>query len=169
MNSITSTRQKQTNPDSEEISYPYLQLQLTANIVAIVAMKYAQEVLTLSSRRITPMPNMPDCVIGLLNQRNRVFWVADLSQMLNMQPVERNLQQYHLAIIRVEDIPLGLIVSQVKGTVRLSLSAIQSPQGKVISSLEPYLQGYCQQEDKKILVLNPEAIVNSPILHSASN
>ncbi|GAB4523993.1 MAG: hypothetical protein Tsb0014_02100 [Pleurocapsa sp.] len=166
MNTATSTKSKLTNPNSEEISYPYLQLQLNANISAVVPMKYTQEVFTISSRRITPMPNMPDCILGLLNQRSRVFWIADLSQMLNMQPVDRNLQQYHLAIIRFQDVPLGVIVSQIKGVMRLNQKEIQSPQEKVIPSLEPYLHGYCQQQDKRILVLNPEALINSPILHS---
>lgn len=150
------------------VCFPYLQLQLSTNIVAVLPMQYAREVANISSRRITPMPNMPNCVLGLLNQRSHIFWVADLAQILKMQPVERNLQQYHLAIIRFNDIPLGLIVSQIKGTIRLNSSEIQSPKGKVIPSLEPYLQGYCQQQDKNILVLNPEAIINSPVLHTTS-
>ena len=167
MNGITST--KITNFALEEISYPHLQLQLNANITVVIPMQYAQEVINVSSRRITPMPNMPDCILGLLNQRSHIFWVADLAQMLKMQPVDRNLQQYHLVIIRVKDIPLGLIVSQIKGTIRLKLEEIQSPKGKVVPSLEPYLQGYCKQQDKNILVLNPETVVNASILHSGAN
>jgi twitching motility protein PilI len=166
MNTTTSSKSKLTNSNSEAISSLYLQLQLNANILAVVPMRYTQEVLTVSSRRITPMPNMPDCILGLLNQKSRIFWVADLSQMFNMQPIDRNLQQYHLAIIRFKDIPLGLIVSQIKGVVRLNPEEIQSLKEKVIPSLEPYFYGYCQQQDKRMLVLNPEALVNSPLLHS---
>ena len=168
IDSTITTKPKSPNSQGEDIKEPYLQLQLEAKIWAVLPMKYAQEVLSLSSRRITPMPNMPDCIIGLLNQRNRIVWVADLPQMLKMEPVDRNLQQYHMAIIRVQDIPLGLIVNRVKGVIRLNSEAIQSHIGLVNSSLEEYFQGYYTQEDKTLLVLNAKAIINSPILHSES-
>jgi twitching motility protein PilI len=150
---------------TESIQAPYLRLELTSDITAVLPMKNAQEVLMVSSRRITAIPNMPNCIVGLLNQRGRVFWVVDLPQMLEMSPIDRNLQQYHMAIINAANVSLGLIVKDIKGVMRLTIEEIQSPIGNVSHSLIPYLQGCSLQQNEILLVLEAEAIVNSPVLH----
>ncbi len=157
-----------TISDSPEtqVTSPYLQIQLDSTTPALISMQHAQEVLTLSSRRITPMPNLPDCLLGLLNQRSRIIWVADLAQILGKNPINRSLQQYNLAIIRFDNTPLGLVVAQVKGVIRIIPELIESPVGNVKQSLVPYLQGYYRPAETGWLVLDAEAIINSPLLHS---
>lgn len=144
----------------------YLRFHLDQQTLAILSMEYAQEVLIVPVERITPMPNMPECVLGLLNRRNRVLWVIDLAQMLKLQPLDTNAKQYHMAIIRVGQVPLGLVVQEVKGVMRVKPDCIQSPMGLVTSSLTPYLNGCVLQHKEILLVLNAEAIVHSPILHN---
>lgn len=144
----------------------YLKFQLEQQTPAILSMEHAQEVLIVPAGRITPMPNMPECVLGLLNRRNRVLWVIDLAQMLQLQPLDTNVQQYHIVIIRVGQVPLGLVVQEVKGVTRFTLDCIQSPMGLVTSGLTPYVHGCILQQKEIILVLDAEAIVHSPILHS---
>jgi twitching motility protein PilI len=144
----------------------YLKFQLEQQTPAILSMEHAQEVLIVPAGRITPMPNMPECVLGLLNRRNRVLWVIDLAQMLQLQPLDTNVQQYHIVIIRVGQVPLGLVVQEVKGVTRFKLDCIQSPMGLVTSALTPYVHGCIMQQKEVILVLDAEAIVHSPILHS---
>ncbi len=161
-----NTYMQSTELLTSSISQPYLQLQLGANIPAVLSMDNTQEVLVVSSKRITPMPNMPECVIGLLNQRSRIFWVINFPQMLGLQPVDINLQEYSLAIISNQGMPLGLVVPSIKGVVRLVMEDIQSPVGNVTSGLVPYLRGCLLQQKNILLVLDAEAIVNSPILHT---
>lgn len=148
---------------SEDI---YLKFQLDEQTHAILSMEHAQEVLTVPVGRITPMPNMPKCVLGLLNRRNRVLWVIDFAQMLKLQPLDINAQQYNMAIIRVGQVPLGLVVQKLKGVTRFTPDCIQFPQGLVTSNLAPYLHGYILQQKEILLVLNAKAIMHSPILHS---
>ncbi len=149
---------------AEKTAKPYLKLQLGQNIPAVLSMENTQEVLTVASRKITPMPNLPECFIGLLNQRSRIFWVINFPQILGLPPVDINLQQYSLVIIYANKIPLGLVVPAIKGVVRLVTAEIQSPIGNVAPDLVPYLQGCLLQENQIVLVLDPEAIVNAPIL-----
>lgn len=144
----------------------YLKFQMDQQIPAILSMQHAQEVLIVAAGRITPMPNMPKCVLGLLNRRNRVLWVIDLAQMLQLQPIETNVQQYHIVIIRVGQVPLALVVQEVKGITRFPPDCIQSPMGLVTSGISPYLHGCILEEEEILLVLNAEAIVASPIFHS---
>lgn len=152
------------NTNSPKIQQSYLRLELTQNIAAALLMKQAQEVLRITRDRITVMPNMPDCVFGLINQRSRIFWVVDLCQLLEIQPIERNFQEYNLVIIRNKEAALGLVVPMIKGVIRLPLEEIQSPVGNVSSGLVPYLQGCFLQDQNILLVLDAEAIINSPVL-----
>lgn len=144
----------------------YLKFQLEQQTPAILSMAHAQEVLIVPAGRITPMPNMPECVLGLLNRRNRVLWVIDLAQMLQLQHLDTNVQQYHIVIIQVGQGSLGLVVQEVKGVTRFTIDCIQSPMGLVTSGLTPYVHGCILQEKEIILVLDAETIVHSPILHS---
>ena len=143
---------------------PYLRLQLDSQTQAVLPMGQAQEVLVLPAERITPIPNMPDCVLGLLNQRSRVFWGIDLPQLLGLSPLEPHAHQYNLAIINVEDVPLALAVGEVKGVMRIAPDGIRSPVGTVASSLAPYLRGYVLKEEEILLAVDAHSLIHSPIL-----
>ncbi len=143
----------------------YLKFHLEQQIPAILAMEHVQEVLIIPARRITPMPNMPESVLGLLNRHNRVLWVIDLAQLLSLQPLGTNAQQYKVIIIQVKKITLGLLVQEVKGVAHFRHDLIQAPAKLVTSALIPYLSGCIFQEQELLLVLSAEAIVLSPTLY----
>ncbi|MGL5879481.1 MAG: chemotaxis protein CheW, partial [Xenococcaceae cyanobacterium] len=104
--------------------------------------------------------------LGLLYQRSRVFWVIDLPQALDLTPVDRDLQKYYVAIVKVKNVPLGLVVPEIKGISRIVEQQISSPTGSVASGLIPYLKG-CVIQDKEVLpILDPEAIATSPNLQT---
>jgi twitching motility protein PilI len=142
----------------------YVKFQVETHTPAILSMEFVQEVLIVPVTRITPMPNMPECVLGLLNRRNRVLWAIDLAQVLNLQPVDANAQQYHIIIIRVAQFPLALVVQEVKGITRFTPDCIQPP-GVDAANIIPYLDG-CILQQETLLVMNAKAIVNSSLLHS---
>ncbi|HBL13416.1 MAG TPA: chemotaxis protein CheW [Cyanobacteria bacterium UBA11162] len=137
----------------------YLKFQFGQQTPAVLSMSQAQEVIVLPPSRLTPMPNMPPYVLGLINRRSRVLWVIDLQGMLNLPAVPTNVQQYNIIIIRSGLASLGLIVQSVEGVVRLTPDCIQSPHGHVSSDLVPYLRGCSLQEREILLVLDAEAIM----------
>lgn len=151
------------NQAETKIGDNYLRLDLDRQTPAILSMEYVQEVLIVLVGRITPMPNMAEYILGLFNWRNRVLWAIDLAQMLKLQPLDPTAQQYHMAIVRVGEVPLGLIVQEIKGVTQFTPDCIQSPTGFISSGLMAYLHGCVQQQDT-LLVLNVEAIFNSPAM-----
>ena len=144
----------------------YLRFQLEQHTPAILAVEYVQEVLIVPTRRLTPMPNMPKYMLGLLNRRNRVLWVIDLAKMLNLQAFDADTRQYNIAIVQVGQVSLGLVVHAVKDVTRFTRDRVQSVQGLVTTALAPYLHGCILQQKEIMLVLNAEAIVHSLALHS---
>lgn len=137
----------------------YLKFQFGKQTPAVLSMSQAQEVIVLPPSRLTPMPNMPAYVLGLLNRRSRVLWVIDLQGMLGLPAVPTNVQQYNIVIIRTGSASLGLIVQSVEGVIRLTPDHIQPPHGHVSSELVPYLRGCSLQEREILLILDAEAIM----------
>lgn len=142
----------------------YLKFQLDARTPAAISMESIQEVLIVPTERITLMPNMPECVIGLWNRRNHIVWVIDLAQLLGLQPVDANSQHYQIIMLRVGEVRLALIVQEIKAVTRFTQLSIQSPDTSV--SILPYLEGCVWHEQEQFLVLNAEAIIHSPILYN---
>jgi positive phototaxis protein PixI len=145
------------------IGDPFLKVQLTSQQLAVLPMAQAQEAIAIPASRVTPMPNMPACVLGLLNHKSRVIWVVSLPQMLGLESQNLNVQQYNLAIIRSGKTSLGLVVPAIQGVVRLDTDAVQSIEGEVLPEQVPYLRGCFIQEQEMLWVLDAEAIVRAPI------
>lgn len=143
----------------------YVKVQLDKYTSAILSMDYVQEVLIVPISRISLMPNMPHCILGLLNRRNRVLWVIDLAQVLNLS-LDTNAQQYHIVIILVNQVSLALVVQEVKGVIRLTPDCIQSSIEQACSDITDYIHGWAVQEQETLMVLNAEAIAHSPSLHN---
>lgn len=147
--------------EKKDLGLPYLKLQINAETQIALPMEHTQEVLTVDVGRITPIPNMAKNIIGLINQRNKVFWVADLSLMLGLSSVTQEKQQYNVAIIRVENVPLGLVIEEIKGVIRIPENMIQSPVGVVSPHLTSYLRGCFMSTEGMLLILDPNSIINN--------
>ncbi|WP_066383112.1 MULTISPECIES: chemotaxis protein CheW [unclassified Anabaena] len=154
------------NHNKNQLGDGYLKFQLNHQTAAILAMSYIQEAVILPVDAITPMPNMPACILGLMNWRSRIIWAIDLPRMLNLESLDNRLRQYHVIVIKVESLLLGVVVQEIKGVTKLMPDEIRSPIGQVASSLVPYLCGCVVQPEEIFLVLDAQPIVNSPVLHN---
>lgn len=156
-----------SNRPQKALGDPFLRFHITPTTQAVLPMHQVQEVLALSTQRLTPMPNMPACLLGLMNRRNRAMWVVDLSQILSLPGFDANRWQYDLVIVRTDTIALALAVHQISGVCWLSADAIQPAPGHVPLSLQAYLRGCAIQEQDLWLVLNATAIVQSSKLRNS--
>lgn len=157
-----SKLEPQTNQTDKPAGDSYLNFYLNDHTLAALSMAHAHEVIVVPLSRLTLMPNMPECVLGLLNRRNKVIWVVSLAGLLNLQKPDTIAGQYQIVIVRVGQISLGFVVQEVKGVTRFAPESIQSPLN-VNLELAAYLNG-CIVSNETILVLNAEAIVRSPNL-----
>lgn len=159
---------------------PYLKFQLTDDRAALVSLEQVQEALLLPARMITPIPNLPPCVLGWMNSRNQVLCVVDLPQLLQLPALARNQQQYPIIVVRflaselasatqpstapTEPSLLGLMVHQVRGIERLVSEQIQPSIDNLPKTLTPFLQGCVIQAEEAIPVLSIAAIATAPAL-----
>lgn len=149
------------------IGDPYLRFQLTEGVDAVLAMQQVQEVYTLPTHRLTPMPNLPTCILGLMNRRSQVLWVVDLLQLLGTSSLGTNCPHYNLVLARSGELVFGLAVQQIEGFFWMPQTAIQSPPSQLSPTLQTYLRGCTVQDQEILLVLDAEAILHSSALRSS--
>ncbi|HEY9909302.1 MAG TPA: chemotaxis protein CheW [Thermosynechococcaceae cyanobacterium] len=132
-------------PEFQELESPEGELHLRFFITsgsefALPAMGI-KEVLSPSPDRITPIPNVSPLLLGTLNVRGRVVWVADLGQFLG-DPSPLNTDRPEVSVIAVEDqdIMLGLAVDRIVGMDWLDIEEVQMPTN-VPDSVAPFLRG----------------------------
>ncbi len=154
------------NKSQSTLADTYLKFQLNEFTYAALPVKYLHEVVVVPVESIPSIPNMPACVLGLINWRSRIIWVIDLPNMLNLETIGRTCRQHKILIIQTESTPLALVVPEIIGTTRLTSNDIESPQEKFSSDLLPYLRGWVLQNQEQLLVLDTQAILQSAIFHN---
>lgn len=143
---------------------PYLRFQLTPKITALISMQWVQESLLISAEQITPLPNMPESFIGIINSRNRVFSVIDLAQMIQLSAATLAVRQYHIIVLQTSQgssevgVRIGLAVHRIQGITRLTDEQLASPLEDFPPALTPYLRGCVAEAENRILVLSAQAI-----------
>jgi positive phototaxis protein PixI len=154
----------------------YLRFQLTPEIPALLPMARVQEALLVPATAISPLPNLPVFTIGIMNARDRVFWVVDLGQLLGLPPLPTNPREYQVVVMQLTgtepesldaadsatEPSLGLAVQRVRGVARFESQHLQLSVANVPECLQPHLLGCFIEADRQILVLNPATIVTAP-------
>lgn len=143
----------------------YLKFKLNQQTTALMSMNHTQEAVILPVESVTAMPNMPPCVLGLMNWRGHIIWVIDLPIMLNLESINIRCRQHNVIVINVKSVVIALVVREITGISKLISDEIHSPEGKVTTDLHSYLQGVVHKPEMW-LVLDASSIVNSPIFSS---
>lgn len=149
-------------PDRQLIGEAYLKFQLAPRVPAVFAAKAVEEATVLPPSQVTAIPNMPSCMLGLVNRRNRVIWLANLVRLLGMPVPDRPRQQYSMVVVKAGS-SLGLMVDEIDGIIHLPANALQPPPPQVNPILVPYLRGVAVQDDQTVLVLDAEAVLQSSV------
>lgn len=123
-----------------------------------------KEVIELSPDRITPIPNASPLLLGTLNLRGRVIWVADLGQFLG-EVTALNTDRAEIPVIAIEeqDTIVGLAVEEIGGMDWLDVQHLLAPNG-VVDTMAPFLKGEWLLDSPKnqcLRLLDQTAILRS--------
>ena len=155
-------------PEFQELESPegelHLRFYITSGSEFALPATGIREVLSPSPDRITPVPNVSPLLLGTLNVRGRVVWVADLGQFLG-DTLPLNTDKPEISVIAVEDqdIMLGLAVERIVGMDWLDVDQVQMPTA-VVDSVAPFLRGEWvldDQHSKYLRLLDQVAILRS--------
>lgn len=121
-----------------------------------------REVMQQEPERITPIPNASPLLLGTINLRGEIIWVADLGQFLGY-PNMLNTDRADIPVIAIEDQEtiLGLAVDKLGAMQWLDLDTIQIPQN-IPDHIAPYIQGEWMDENNSyVRLLDQIAILRS--------
>lgn len=141
---LTGRSQDQTS-DFQELESPegelHLRFFVTSGDEFALPATGIKEVISSPPDRITPIPNVSPLLLGTLNVRGRVIWVADLGQFLG-DPNPLSTDRSEIAVIAVEDqdAMLGLAVDRILGMDWLDIDEIHMPTN-VPDGMAPFLRG----------------------------
>ncbi len=141
----------------------FLRFQFGFEDTALLPLANVKEVLQILVEEILPVPDMPNCVLGIYNCRGEMLWLVDLEVQIGLSSLVRNpLKGQHLALptsnvltaiaIQVDDKYLGIVVPQVVDIEEHSPQALQTPSaGLFPPSLLPFIQGYLTDSSSPVL------------------
>lgn len=128
--------QKVHNPEGEL----HLRFLITSGHEVALPAVGIREILAPSPERITPIPNVSPLLLGILNLRGQIVWVADIGQFLGDTPLNTDRSEIPVITIESQELTIGLAVDQVIGMDWLNLEQIRPPTN-IPSHMAPFLKG----------------------------
>ncbi len=114
------------------------------------------------AQRITPVPNVPDWVMGVTNLRGDIISVVDCGAFLDLHD-KITPEMSCMCVVRNKKLNLttSLMVDRIEGMLNLTEDLIVLPQASLGDRLIPYLQGVYDHEGHLLNVLNLEGLLSS--------
>jgi len=145
----------------------YFCVQLRESLKVGLPLEHTAEVISLSRGEICPIPGVASSLLGVVNQRGRLLWVLELSDLLQLAPpVMRSRPQDRLTLLLMtqdENSTLGksqpqlaCVVSALQGIVSLNPDKFQLVPTN--SRFKVFVSGITEIEQSSVAILNPKAI-----------
>ena len=104
---------------------------------------------------ITPIPNSPDFIEGVINLRGNIIPVIDLRRRLNLRETAVPDGQIWIMILNVSGRVTGFIVDSVTQVLKVASNNIKPPPDIVISGLQSqYITGVCRIDQRLLILLD---------------
>ena len=112
---------------------------------------------------LTPIPNAPDYIRGLINLRGNVITVIDLRlKLLNVKEVEDVKRKTSIIISFIDGVPIGFVVDQVIEVINYAEEDICSIDStKAESEHVDFVTGVAKDPEKNLIfILDLEKVIN---------
>ncbi len=107
------------------------------------------------SAKVTPVPNSPEFVEGVINLRGNIIPVVDLRKRLYLYNEANADTRAWVLILNLNERVVGFIVDQVTHVIKVPEDSVQPAPEIVIAGLESqYIQGVCELENHLLVILN---------------
>ncbi len=141
----------------------YFFVQLRQSVNVLFPLTSTEEVISLTYGEVCPVPGVSSALLGVANQRGKLLWVLDLSDLLQISS-EQTRPQDNLTLLVLNNSKnsgqqIGCVVSALKGIIPLDL-ALQS-----LSISDPGAEYLGVRniifDDEKYAVIDVKSILNN--------
>ncbi|CAN2041626.1 purine-binding chemotaxis protein CheW [Candidatus Magnetomoraceae bacterium gMMP-15] len=108
--------------------------------------------------QITPVPDAPTFVDGVVLSRGEVIPAINLRQRFGFEKIPYNLSS-RLIVIDIVGRIVGLVVDTAREFIYISSTSIKPPPEEVSGLSGKYLNGIATFEDRLVLILNMEEVL----------
>lgn len=150
----------------------YFHLQLRQEVSLLIPMTHTVEVISQTRGEICPLPGVSPNLLGVVNQRGRLLWVLELSDLLGLaKSSNRSRPQDKLTILIItsnfsttsildEERPkVGCVVSRLQGIVSLNSESFEPLQDEFQITSRSLLEGMTTINNSPAAVLNVPALL----------
>lgn len=148
----TSVNTNIANTEAEDV------LQLVGFIVANeffgVDILMVQEII--KNINITPIPDSPDFIEGVINLRGNIIPIIDLKKRLKLSGDQSvNSDEMWIVVLNISGRITGFIVDRVTRVIKVSANAIRPAPELVVSGLKSdYIKGVTKHEQRLLVLLD---------------
>jgi purine-binding chemotaxis protein CheW len=104
---------------------------------------------------ITPIPDSPDFIEGVINLRGNIIPVIDLRKRLNLLGDGFDENNLWIVILNVDNRVTGFIVDRVTQVLKIHSDIIKPPPDIVVAGLQSqYISGVCKINDNLLILLD---------------
>jgi purine-binding chemotaxis protein CheW len=109
---------------------------------------------------VTRVPNAPPFVDGVINLRGKVIPIIDLRGRFSMDRKEHD-KNTRIVVVELGGKVVGFIVDAVKEVLRIPRQVTEAPPSIVAGVDEEYITGVAKLEDRLLILLDLEKVVNT--------
>lgn len=120
-----------------------------------VDINFVQEVIRV--QKITPVPQMPPSVLGVINIRGNIVTVFDLRKQFGL-PERPFGEATKILVMRINKTTLGIIVDQILDNLKLEAAQIDPAPEVHLRIDKECITGLGQTGDRMIIIVNLAAI-----------
>ena len=142
--------------DQEQITEAYIAFELAGTTYAI-ASRLVQQLEMIE--QITPVPNAPDAVEGVLYSRGQVIPAVNLRSRFGFDKIPIGLRT-RLIVVNISGRTVGLMVDTAREFISIAAESIQAPNEAISGMSGKYLKGIATLADRIILILDVAEIIN---------
>jgi purine-binding chemotaxis protein CheW len=111
---------------------------------------------------ITPMPNVPEWLLGVANVRGDIISMVNLGTFFSLDQGAQTADSRLLVVrSRSGDMATGLLVEKVKGIRSISEKGIMAPASTFENRLTPYLRGLAENDGRLLVLLDLDKLLLS--------
>lgn len=113
-------------------------------------------------QHITPVPNVPAWVLGIINLRGDIISVVDCGAFLHLHE-KGTVEMSSLCVVRNQkrDLTTSLLVDRIEGMLQLAGNILPLPVQQLTDAVVPYLQGVYEDQGQLLKILNLEGLLSS--------
>ena len=122
----------------------------------VVPVDQVHEVLT--PKEITPVPHVPEHILGVCSLRGMVLPIVDLRRRLGLGAAQQDDKSRIVVVSLGQDDMVGLAVDRVRGVVRFAPSAVR-PAPETVEQGAELLKGIARKDERLLILLDVEKAV----------